>query len=56
MTPDWRNAKAYEGVTSLMPREIAWEFLRRNPAYRVDFKKSQRLSGDMTEKIAHHWG
>ncbi len=56
MTPDWRNAKAYEGVASLMPREIAWEFLRRNPAYRADFKKSRHMSGDAAEKISQRWG
>ena len=56
MTADWRSAKAYEGVTGLMPREIAWEFLRRNPAYRADFKNSQHMSGDAAEKISQRWG
>jgi len=43
MTPDWRSSDSYAGIVHLTMREIAWEFLRRNPAYQSDFKKSQRM-------------
>lgn len=33
---DWRDERSYDYTTGLTPREWAWEFLRRNPAFRRD--------------------
>lgn len=35
--PDWRRAEDYAYTTSLMRPEWAWEFLRRNAAFRAAF-------------------
>jgi hypothetical protein len=35
---EWRSAAAYEYLKDLDPTELAWEFLRRNPAYRRDYR------------------
>lgn len=35
--PDWRNAEDYAFTKELSPNGWAWEFLRRNPAYREDY-------------------
>ena len=34
--PDWRDERSYDYTSGLTPREWAWEFLRRNPAFRRD--------------------
>lgn len=56
MKTDWRSPESYADMTNLMPREVAWEFLRRNPVYREEYEKSQRLEGDEADKFAHRWG
>lgn len=56
MKTDWRSPETYSDMTNLMPREIAWEFLRRNPTYRAEFEKSRRLKGDGADKFARRWG
>lgn len=56
MTADWRSPESYAYMTNLMPREVAWEFLRRNPIYRAEYEKSRRLEGDEADKFAHRWG
>ena len=33
---DWRDERAYDYTAALTPREWAWEFLRRNPAFQRD--------------------
>ncbi len=33
---DWRDERSYDYTTGLTPREWAWEFLRRNPAFQRD--------------------
>ena len=37
MKRDWRNSKDYEFTKELGPELWAWQFLRRNPAYRKDY-------------------
>lgn len=32
--PDWRNRAAYDAIPALGCSALAWEVLRRNPAYR----------------------
>lgn len=34
MTSDWRDASAYDYLDTLDAGDLAWECLRRNPAYR----------------------
>lgn len=34
--PDWRDADAYGYTAGLTRRDWAWEYLRRNPAFRRD--------------------
>ncbi|WP_245491411.1 MULTISPECIES: DUF6499 domain-containing protein [unclassified Mesorhizobium] len=33
---DWRDERSYDYTTGMTPREWAWEFLRRNPAFQRD--------------------
>ncbi|WP_143749242.1 DUF6499 domain-containing protein [Mesorhizobium sp. WSM3882] len=33
---DWRDERSYDYTTGLTPRQWAWEFLRRNPAFQHD--------------------
>ena len=35
----WRTAAARGAVEALSPDALAWEFLRRNPAYRDDYQQ-----------------
>ncbi|MDX8529092.1 DUF6499 domain-containing protein [Mesorhizobium sp. MSK_1335] len=34
--PDWRDERSYDYTLELTRRGWAWEFLRRNPAFRHD--------------------
>ncbi len=52
---DWRSKEAYQGLANLAPRELAWEFLRRNPKYRRDYLKSKRLAAPGAEILARRW-
>lgn len=36
---DWRSEERYAGLGDYSPAELAWEFLRRNPAYQHDYRK-----------------
>ncbi|MFB9984581.1 transcriptional regulator domain-containing protein [Mesorhizobium newzealandense] len=38
--PDWCDDRAYQHTFRLTRREWAWEFLRRNPAFRNDLAKA----------------
>ena len=40
--PDWRSASAYAYVHELDRSEFAWEYLRRNPAYKRDYRTAVR--------------
>jgi hypothetical protein len=44
---DWRRAEAYVGLDDLSSADLAWEFLRRNPAYRSDYAAFRR--GDFAD-------
>ena len=37
--PDWRASAAYLYVLHLDPAQFAWEYLRRNPSYRRDWRE-----------------
>jgi len=38
----WRNATAYDYVNELDPEDLAWEFLRRNAEYKLDYLNLER--------------
>lgn len=55
---DWRTRTYYDGIEDFTPRELAWEYLRRNP----DFKREQRRAPkagsdpDLADSAAQTWG
>ena len=61
MTPDastWRSSE-YDHLDGLTASDLAWEWLRRNDAYNVDFEASALAPGTrepLTERIRQRWG
>ena len=62
-TTDWRSQDAVDALLQLDRAGLAWEFLRRNPDYREDFRQTlQRIaSGEISEEAAmtefsRRWG
>ena len=53
--PDSRSQEVYQGLASLAPRELAWEFLRRNHDYRREFRESRQLVASEAESLAQRW-
>ena len=47
-TRDWRQKADYAEIENFTPRELAWEYLRRNP----DFKRDQRRVKKKAESAA----
>jgi hypothetical protein len=55
----WRSEAAYDYIDQLTTSELAWEFLRRNPDYRIAFQEllsSGRLSDETATSFAEQWG
>ena len=55
----WRDASAYDYIQDLDPAAIAWEFLRRNPAYQQDYKAVMQHDQDnkpAIKALAARWG
>lgn len=50
---DWRRAEDYAEVAACDLSALAWEFLRRNPAYRRAFQQSLR---DPSAPVDPSWG
>lgn len=48
--PDWRNAGAYSYTEKLTRAGWAWEFLRRNSAFRADYARVVEASGPHRSK------
>lgn len=48
--PDWRNGDDYAYARDLTPHGWAWEFLRRNPAYRARWTEREELSAALDLK------
>ncbi|WP_307120506.1 transcriptional regulator domain-containing protein [Sphingomonas kyeonggiensis] len=44
MGEDWRDAESYRPLLALDRHGFAWEFLRRNPAYRAESAAPSVLS------------
>lgn len=62
-TSDWRSAQTAEKLLQLDRSEIAIEFLRRNPAYREDYRRvhediaSNRIPRTLAlTELATRWG
>ena len=55
--PDWRSTAAYAYLNELDPAQLAWEFLRRNPAYKRDYRTAiRRLARGHTDAFSSRWG
>lgn len=55
--PDWRLSAAYDSLRALSPADLAWEFLRRNHQYDLEFKRlDHAASKDETEAFLIRWG
>ncbi|QQG36702.1 MAG: hypothetical protein HYS17_02705 [Micavibrio aeruginosavorus] len=48
---DWKNPKDYGYLKSLPRKGWSWEFLRRNPEYREDYKKFTRHQRQIDKKF-----
>jgi transcriptional regulator len=46
---DWTRAQAYAYTQALSAREWAWEFLRRNPQFRVAWQRSSLMATPQNE-------
>lgn len=62
-TMDWRSQDAGDALKELDRAGLAWEFLRRNPEYREDYRRTlERIAaGAITEEaamteISRRWG
>ena len=55
-TTDWRSQDAVDALLELDRPDLAWEFLRRNPDYREDFRQTlQRIAlNEISEDAAAH--
>ncbi len=40
---EWRSSKAYDFIGTVTADALAWEFLRRNPAYQREFAELQNF-------------
>jgi hypothetical protein len=55
----WRSEAAYDYIDQLTTSDLAWEFLRRNPDYRIAFQEllsSGRLNDETATSFAEQWG
>ena len=52
---DWRSPAAYESAKRLESAGLAWEFLRRNPEYRADYRAAAE-DDDGADARAAVWG
>ena len=54
---DWRSAAAYADLENASARDLAWEFLRRNPRYVRDWEQlDDRRPDDAASAVAERWG
>jgi hypothetical protein len=54
---DWRSAAAYAELENASARDLAWEFLRRNPRYVRDWEQlDDAPQDDAAEAVAEPWG
>jgi hypothetical protein len=56
---DWRSSSAADNVNQLDRAGIAWEFLRRNPQYREDYRRIPRGAAStdpVAAAVGEPWG
>ena len=59
LVPDWRDVAAYQLLLSAVRSLIAWEWLRRDPAYREAAERAARIGGVTLHERAEppeRWG
>lgn len=63
MKPDsseWRSSQAYDFIGNVTPDALAWEFLRRNPAYQREFADIHKIgfapNFASPNKLRSQWG
>ncbi|MFH1605591.1 MAG: DUF6499 domain-containing protein [Pseudomonadota bacterium] len=62
MTPDasrWRSSTYYDHVEGSSASDIAWEWLRRNEAYDLDFEnwfRNSAAADTLSDQIRQRWG
>jgi hypothetical protein len=55
--PDWRDSSTYDYLDDLSAEELAWECLRRNPAYRASYDALiEAGDDDALDEAAKSWG
>lgn len=53
--PNWEAVEQYPNFSQINKKELAWEFLRRNPAYQKDYADYKKLDDDgYIEKFLSH--
>jgi hypothetical protein len=59
----WRSAAAYGYLDDADPADLAWEFLRRNPEYRGEYRKLNEWGApdvpadrDDSDRLGRRWG
>jgi hypothetical protein len=52
---DWRSSEAYD-LDHEADANVAWEFLRRNPAYQQDFQSVGNPEASAPSKFRSEWG
>lgn len=55
----WRISTAYDYIEELDAPDLAWEFLRRNPEYRLDYERLHGASFDESKvdaALSNKWG
>lgn len=55
-SPHWHPFAAYLYVLHLDGRALAWEYLRRNPDYRLDWQRHRRRPHGQQRQCAQRWG
>lgn len=54
---DWRSAAAYVDLEAASLRDLAWEYLRRNPRYLREWEEHGRHPGEGEDEAnAEPWG
>src|SRR6476620_118153 len=55
---DWRAPESYRRVQNAEITAIAWEYLRRNPDYRLDYEEMVRAGRvhNVTAEFRRRWG
>jgi hypothetical protein len=55
---DWRSPAAYSYLSDVDPSGLAWEFLRRNPDYRREYRAigARPENDDLVQVFAGRWG